>query len=87
MIKFYLLALWVSYNKPDNIHNGELQGTAELHNGAALYQDNDCRIRMEFSAKQVKLHELEVEGCGFGANVTAAGVYRKLDNKKPKFDF
>jgi hypothetical protein len=87
MIKFYLLALWVSYNKPDNIHNGELQGTAELHKSVAVYQENDCRIRMEFSPKQAKVTELEVEGCGFGANVTAAGVYRKLDNKKPKFDF
>src|SRR5882672_9042747 len=36
-IKFHLLALWVSHNNPDNIHNGELQGIASLEKGVAIY--------------------------------------------------
>ncbi|MEO7970287.1 MAG: hypothetical protein ABI698_03235 [bacterium] len=86
-IKFYLLALWVSHNYPDNIHNGELQGIVALQSGVALYDQDDCKLKFEFFASRVRVAQLKDEGCGFGANVTAAGTYRKLDSKKPKFDF
>lgn len=86
-IKFYLLALWVSHNYPDNIHNGELQGVMALQNGVGVYDQDDCKLKFEFFASRVRVTQLKDEGCGFGANVTAAGAYRKLDSKKPKFDF
>ncbi len=86
-IKFYLLALWVSYNNPDNIHNGELHGTAQLENGIAIYDQDDCKLKIEFFSTRLRLTQIEDSGCGFGANVTAAGTYRKLNSKKPKFDF
>jgi hypothetical protein len=86
-IKFYLLALLVSHNNPDNIHNGELNGVVALQKGIALYDRDDCKLKFEFLSKQVLITQLNDEGCGFGANVTAAGTYRKLDSKSPKFDF
>ena len=86
-VKFHLLALWVSYNNPDNIHNGELQGIVTLKNGVALYDQDECTLKFEFFPNRVRVTQVNDEGCGFGANVTAAGTYRKLDSKKPKFDY
>lgn len=86
-IRFHLLALWVSYNNPENIHNGELQGIANLEHGIALYDQDGCKLKIEFFPGRASITQLEEEGCGFGANVTAAGSYRKLNGKKPKFDF
>ena len=86
-IKFYLLALWVSHNNPENIHNGELQGVVALKSRLALYDQDDCKLKFEFFSNRVRVTQLNDSGCGFGANVTAAGTYRKLDGKKPKFDF
>ncbi|MEP6743111.1 MAG: hypothetical protein ABJB61_11480 [bacterium] len=86
-IEFDLLALWVSYNNPHNIHNGELHGTALLDDGVAIYDQDECKIKIEFFLDRVRVTQIEDSGCGFGANVTAAGTYRKLNNKKPKFDF
>jgi hypothetical protein len=86
-LKFYLLALWVSHYNPDNIHNSELQGVATLQGGVAMYDQDDCKLKFEFFANRVQVTQLNDAGCGFGANVTAAGAYRKLDGRKPKFDF
>lgn len=87
-IKFDLVALWVSHNNPENVHNGEIQAIASLENGVAVYQEGGCRIRMEFFATRVRISQSdEVGDCGFGANVTANGSYRKIGIKKPKFDF
>jgi len=85
-IKFHLLALWVSYNNPNNIHNGELQGIATLEKGVAIYDQDGCKIEIEFFPKRVQVTQLDDAGCGFGANVTADGSYRKVDSRKPKFD-
>jgi hypothetical protein len=87
-IKFDLVALWVSHDNPDNVHNGEIQAIVSLEKGVAVYQEGGCRIKMEFLANKVRISESdEVGDCGFGVNVTAAGSYRKTDTKKPKFDF
>jgi hypothetical protein len=87
-VKFDLLALWVSHYNPENVHNGTAQGIVSLENGKAIYQAEGCRLVIVFLPN--KLHITQAEGfgdCGFGANVTATGTYRKLDGKKPRFDF
>jgi hypothetical protein len=87
-VKFDLLALWVSHYNPENVHNGTAQGIVRLENGKAIYEAEGCRLEIMFLPN--KLHITQAEGigdCGFGANVTATGDYRKVDNKKPKFDF
>jgi hypothetical protein len=73
-IKFYLLALWVSFNNPDNIHNGELQGITKLENGVAIYDQDGCKIKFEFFSSRTRITQLEEASCGFGANVTADGT-------------
>jgi hypothetical protein len=85
-IKFYLLALWVSHNNPENIHNGELHGVVALENGVAIYDHDDCKLKFEFFSNRVRVTQVNDAGCGFGANATADGAYRRLDRKKPKFD-
>ena len=87
-IKFQLVALWVSFNNPENIHNGELQGVVTLEKGLAIFESGTCQITMKFTSNKVVITEGDDNGeCGFGTNVTAAGSYRKIDNRKPKFDF
>jgi hypothetical protein len=87
-VKFDLLALWVSHYNPENVHNGTAQGIVRLTNGVAIYEDGSCRLKMEFFPNKLRITQGEGFGdCGFGANVTATGTYRKVDNKKPKFDF
>jgi len=87
-IKFDLIALWVSQNNPENVHNGEIQAIASLENGVAVYEEGTCRIKMEFLPTGVRISESDdLTDCGFSVNVTAAGSYRKTDAKKPKFDF
>ena len=86
-IKFDLVALWVSHS-PENIHDGEIQAIVSLENGVAVYQEGECRIKMEFLPTRVRISESDEAGdCEFGVNVTAAGSYRKIDTKNPKFDF
>lgn len=87
-VKFELIALWVSHNNPQNIHNGELHGVVSLKNGVAIYENGTCRITMRFTSTKVEVTESDENGeCGFGANVTAAGSYRKINSRIPKFDF
>jgi hypothetical protein len=87
-VKFDLLALWVSHYNPENVHNGQLQGMVRLEKGVAVYEADDCKLRMEFLPTRVRIMQSdEVGDCGFGANVTATGSYRKIDGRKPKFDF
>lgn len=87
-IKFQLVALWVSFNNPENIHNGELHGVVTLQKGLAIFESGTCQITMKFASNRVGISESDDNGdCGFGANVTAAGSYRKINNKRPKFDF
>ena len=87
-IKFQLVALWVSHNYPENIHNGELHGVVKLDKGVAFYDSEDCTITMRFTLNKVVVTESSANPpCGFGVNVTATGSYRKIDSRNPKFDF
>ena len=87
-IKFELIALWVSANNPQNIHNGELHGVARLENGVAIYESGNCKVRMSFALNRVIVTTDDViDDCGFGANVAASGTYRKINSKTPRFDF
>ena len=50
--------------------------------------DGKCEIRIKFVKPGVieVTQEQDGAGCGFGYNVTAAGTYKKVSSKKPKFD-
>jgi hypothetical protein len=86
-VKFDLLALWVSHYNPENVHNGTAQGIVRMENGIAIYEADGCKLKIEFLPNKIRITQSEDGDCGFGANVTATGTYRKIDNRKPKFDF
>ncbi|OYT72209.1 MAG: hypothetical protein CFK52_05845 [Chloracidobacterium sp. CP2_5A] len=80
------------YRLPDgaptaNIGVGE--GVAFIEGDTATFnpmggEDLDCKIRMRFAKGKLIVTQEGV--CGFGHNVTAAGVYRRVSAAKPKFD-
>ncbi|HXD33183.1 MAG TPA: hypothetical protein VN643_18820 [Pyrinomonadaceae bacterium] len=87
-IKFHILALWVSYYNRDNVHNGETQGTVDLVGDTAVYKEENCKITIRFTRTSAIVKQADDIGdCDFGANVIATGTYRKLDSRKPKFDY
>jgi len=87
-IKFHIVALWVSVHNRDNVHNGELQGVIALTGDTAVYQGESCKVTIKFAAgKAIVTQDADVGDCYFGANVSATGSYRKMNNRKPKFDY
>jgi hypothetical protein len=87
-IKFHLLALWISPYNRQNVHNGELQAIVTVSRGIAVYTSENCKVTIRFlSDKAIVTQPQELGDCDFGANVTATGSYRKLNSRRPKFDF
>jgi hypothetical protein len=85
-IQFHLLALWVSANNRENVHNGELEGIIKLKGNTATYETEGCRVTISFFATTAVVNQdSKIGDCDFGANVTASGIYRKLNSRKPKF--
>ncbi|MDX6614572.1 MAG: hypothetical protein QOD75_3758 [Blastocatellia bacterium] len=85
-IKFHIVALWVSAHNPENVHNGELQGIVALNGDTAVYEGSNCKVMIKFVAGKAIVTQADAVGdCDFGANVTATGTYRKLNNRKPRF--
>jgi hypothetical protein len=56
-------------------------------NRVAIYDRDDCKLKFEFFRNRVRVTQLNDVGCGFGANVTAAGSYRKLIVENPNSIF
>jgi len=69
-------------------NSGEGSGIALINGDTAIFKpvntDEECKITMVFVKGRL---EVEQEGvCGFGNNVTARGIYRKVSSQKPKFE-
>lgn len=87
-VKLHILALWVSPYNPDNVHNGEVFGNAVRKGNTAIYEDENCKLTIRFQPSGAVVDQNHATGdCDFGANVDASGFYRKLNSRKPKFDF
>ena len=85
-IQFHLIALWVSPNNRENVHNGELEGIIELKSNTATYETETCKVTIRFFSKTaVVTQDSTIGDCDFGVNVTASGIYRKLNSRKPTF--
>ncbi len=69
---------------------GEADGKAEIAGDTAVFKPEDteqCAITLKFlpgGRLKVKQQGTDVE-CGFGANVSADGNYKKVSSAKPKF--
>lgn len=82
---------------PYEIGDGELsantgtsEGEAAIKGDTAVYSSNEfgpCRITIRFvKPGQIKVTQNGTDAdCGFGHNVSADGVYKKVSSAKPKF--
>ena len=68
---------------------GDASGEATIENDTAVFvpeEAGDCKITMTFLPSGRLKVEQKGEECGFGHNVRADGTFRKISNRKPKFD-
>jgi hypothetical protein len=69
-------------------NEGEGSGIATIEGDTAIFKpegaEEECRITLQFTGG--KLVVTQTGTCGFGNNVTAAGTYKRVSTKKPKFD-
>jgi hypothetical protein len=68
---------------------GDASGEATIENDIAVFvpeDAGDCKITMTFlSNSKLKVEQQGID-CGFGHNVRADGIFRKVSKRKPKFD-
>jgi hypothetical protein len=69
-------------------NEGVGSGIATIEGDTAIFKpegaEEECQITLRFTA--AKLVVIQTGICGFGHNVTAAGTYKKVSGRKPKFD-
>ena len=69
-------------------NTGEGSGIATIEGDTATFKPEDaeeeCRITLKFAGNKLVVTQTGI--CGFGHNVTAAGTYKKVSAKKPKFE-
>lgn len=70
---------------------GEASGEAEISGDAAIFKPRDterqCTITIKFLTRgRLNVTQAGTDGeCGFGANVSASGSYKKISARRPKF--
>lgn len=69
-------------------NTGEGSGIAQIEGDTANFKpdgaEDECKIVLKFGDGKLVVTQDGI--CGFGFNVTAAGTYKKVSSKKPKFD-
>jgi hypothetical protein len=69
-------------------NEGTGSGIATIEGDTAIFKperaEEGCRITLRFSGG--KLVVTQTGNCGFGHNVSAAGTYKKISSRKPKFE-
>jgi hypothetical protein len=69
-------------------NEGVGSGIATIEGDTATFKpegaEEECQITLRFSGGKLVVTQTGI--CGFGHNVTAAGTYKKVSAKKPKFD-
>ena len=78
------------YNLPAGpmANTGEGHGIAFIEGDMTTFRpegaDDECAITMRFAGGRLIVRQ---EGeCGFGMNVTAAGTYRSVSSRRPRFN-
>jgi len=68
-------------------NTGEGSGIATIEGDTATFKpegaEEECRITLKFTGDKLVVTQTGI--CGFGHNVTAAGTYKRISGKKPKF--
>ena len=69
-------------------NEGVGSGIATIEGDTAIFKpegaEEECQITLKFTRDKLVVTQTGI--CGFGHNVTAAGTYKKVSAKKPKFD-
>ncbi|HEY2846412.1 MAG TPA: hypothetical protein VGI80_01260 [Pyrinomonadaceae bacterium] len=69
-------------------HSGAAIGEATINGKVATFIPDDsdkCKITITFLVNKIVVQQEGGAGCGFGANVNAAGTYRRVKAGRPKF--
>ena len=68
-------------------NEGEASGIATIEGDTAIFKpegaEEECQITLKFTGSKLVVTQTGI--CGFGHNVSAAGTYKKLSARKPKF--
>jgi hypothetical protein len=69
-------------------NEGVGNGVATIEGDTAIFKpegaEEECQITLKFTRDKLVVTQTGI--CGFGHNVTAAGTYKKVSARKPKFD-
>ena len=69
-------------------NEGEGSGIATIKGDIAIFKpegaEEECQITLKFAGGKLVVTQTGI--CGFGHNVTAAGTYKRVSVKRPKFD-
>ena len=69
-------------------NSGEGSGIATIEGDTATFKpegaEEECQITLKFTGDKLVVTQTGI--CGFGHNVSAAGSYKKVSAKKPKFE-
>jgi hypothetical protein len=69
-------------------NTGEGSGIATIEGDTAIFKpegaEEECQITLKFTRGKLVVTQTGI--CGFGHNVAAAGTYKKVSAKKPKFE-
>jgi hypothetical protein len=77
------------YKTPEgpSANTGEGSGIATIQGDTAIFKpegaEEECQITLKFTGGKLVVTQTSI--CGFGHNVSAAGTYKKVSAKKPKF--
>ena len=77
------------YKTPEgpSANTGEGSGIATIQGDTAIFKPEgakrECQITLKFTGGKLVVTQTSI--CGFGHNVSAAGTYKKVSAKKPKF--
>ena len=69
-------------------NEGERSGIATIEGDTAIFKpegaEEECQITLKFTGSKLVVTQTGI--CGFGHNVSAEGIYKKVSSKKPKFE-
>ena len=73
-----------------SVNTGSASGEATIDGNVATFKPEDgapCEITLVFLPNKLRVEQEGSDAdCGFGHNVNATGVYRKIRGGKPKFE-
>ncbi|HEX4638324.1 MAG TPA: hypothetical protein VH170_02445 [Chthoniobacterales bacterium] len=69
-------------------NTGEGNGIARIDADTAIFKpkgaEEECKITLKFAGGKLTVRQEGI--CGFGFNVRADGIYKRISSAKPKFD-